>query len=160
MSILVLQIIIKQWDKGQRSEQHLQARADMPDRYSILMPPAFYLFNKQIVIDQHGDDLLGGRINYSLSDDKQLTVDRFRICLTNKTLEYTGKPDSNTTPRLIGSLDNNWIQCRYDWRYRVFEGGFYYWLYEEITLNTICVDILSEDIFISSDPAIICSGLT
>jgi len=31
--------------------------ANIPDRYPILFPPAFYEFNKQCVIDQHGDDL-------------------------------------------------------------------------------------------------------
>jgi len=152
MSYLVLQIIIKQWDKSQRSDQDQQRRALIPNQYPLTN--AHYLFKKQVILDQYGDDLLGDRVSCNLNDDQHVTIDRFQVSLTNKTLKYVGKPDSNTTPRLIGSLDSNWIQCKYNWRYRVYEGGFYYWLYEEIILNAICVESLSEDVFIKQKPAL------
>ena len=155
MSILVLQIIIKQWDKSQRTKEWVAQRAEIPNQYPINFPPAYYVFNNQCVIDQHGDDLLGNRVTCSQSDDRKVRLDRFQVCLNSKVLEYTGKPDSNKDLRTIGSLDNKWIQCKYDWRYSVYEGGFYYWLYEEVILNVINIITLDESVFLNSDPAIV-----
>jgi hypothetical protein len=158
MTILVLQIIIKQWDKSQRTEEHVEQRAGIPDQYSIDFPPAFYVFNNQCVIDQHGDDLLGDRVTYSQGDNGTMKFDRFQVGLNSKVLEYIGKPDSDKDPGPIGSLDNNWVQCKYDWRYGVYEGGFYYWLYEEVVLNAISISTLNGKVFLNSDPAIVFTG--
>lgn len=155
MSVLVLQIIIKQWDKSQRTQKHIEQRAKIPNQYPIIFPPAFYAFDKQCVINQHGDDLLGNRISYSKPDNDTIQFDRFQVKQSNKTLEYTGQPDSNSTARKLGTLDSEWLQCKYDWRYSIYEGGFYYWLYEEITLNAIYVDTLDDNIFINSEPKIV-----
>ena len=130
MSILVVQIIIKQWDKSQRTEEHVQQRAAIAGQYPINFPTAFYVFNNQCVIDPHGDDVLGDRIRYSQNDNGKIKFDRFQVCLNSKMLEYIGQRDSDKQHRTIGSLDNQWIQCQYDWRYSVYEGGFYYWLYD------------------------------
>ena len=35
MSPLILQMVIKQWDKSQRTEAHESLRATIPDKYSI-----------------------------------------------------------------------------------------------------------------------------
>ena len=158
MTILVLQIIIKQWDKSQRTEEHVEQRSEIPDQYPIDFPPAFYVFNNQCIIDQHGDDLLGDRVTYSQGDNGTMKFDRFQVGLNSKVLEYTGKPDSDKDPGPIGSLDNNWVQCKYDWRYGVYEGGFYYWLYEEVVLNAISISTLNENVFLNSDPAIVFTG--
>ncbi|MFT5114159.1 MAG: hypothetical protein ACI8P9_003493 [Parasphingorhabdus sp.] len=158
MSILVLQIIIKQWDKSQRAESYIKQRAKMPDRYLINFPPAVYVFNNQCVVDQHGDDLLGDRVTYSQDDNGKIEFDRFQVCSNRKILEYAGKPDSDKGCRTIGSLDNTWIQCKYDWRYSVYEGGFYYWLYEEVMLNVTIISTLNENLFLDSEPTIIFSG--
>jgi len=155
MSILVLQIIIKQWDKSQRTEEHVEQRAEIPDQYPIDFPAAFYVFNNQCIIDQHGDDLLGGRVTYSQDDNGKIKFDRFQVCLNSKILEYIGKGDSDKDRRIIGSLDNQWIQCKYDWRYSVYEGGFYYWLYEEVSLNVISISTLNENVFLNTSPAIV-----
>jgi len=155
MSILVLQIIIKQWDKSQRTEEHIEQRAKIPDQYPIDFPPAFYVFNNQCVIDQHGDDLLGDRLTYSQDENGKIKFDRFQVCLNSKVLEYIGKGDSDKDRITIGSLDNNWIQCKYDWRVSVYEGGFYYWLYEEVSLNVISVSTLNENVFLNAKPEII-----
>lgn len=155
MSILVLQIIIKQWDKSQRTEEHVEQRAEIPDQYPIGFPPAFYVFNNQCVIDQHGDDLLGDRVTYSQDDNGKIKFDRFQICLNSKVLEYIGERDSDKDRRTIGSLDNKWIQCKYDWRYSVYEGGFYYWLYEEVSLNVISISTLNENVFLNANPVIV-----
>jgi len=65
MSLLILQIVIKQWDKSQRTEAHKRLRAAIPDTYPIIFPPAFYVFDKRCIIDQQGDDIQGGRVKYS-----------------------------------------------------------------------------------------------
>jgi len=156
MSILVIQLIIKQWDKSQRTQEHIAQRADLPDRYAISFPPAVAAFNDQCVIDQHGDDLLGDRVNFSQDEDGQVKFDRFEVCLKNKVINYQG--ESGSKLQTIKVLDNQWFQCTYNWRYSVFEGGFYYWLYEEITLNIIIQATLNKDIFLNSDPDIQLTG--
>ena len=62
MSLLILQIVIKQWDKSHRTEAHERLRATIPNQYPIIFPPAFYVFDKHCVIDQQGDDIQGGRV--------------------------------------------------------------------------------------------------
>jgi hypothetical protein len=159
MSTLVLQIVITQWDKSQRSEKAQKTRSMIADRYPLLSSNYHYLFENTVVLDQQGDDLMGGRIHYTLIEDSQLSVDRFRVDLKRKNIEYMAAPNSVTPPRRIGSLDDNWIQCQYDWRYSVYEGGFYYWLYESITLNAIYTDRVTETLFMDAEPAVICSDL-
>jgi len=153
MSLFILQIIIKQWDKSQRTPQHVEERAKIPDHYPITFPPAFYLFDKQCMIDPHGDDLLTSRLNYSQSDNDTIQLDRFYVSISNKLLGYHRQTESDIESRAIGSIDNTWLQCKYNWRYGVDEGGFYYWLYEEVTLNSMYVETLNEDIFMKSKPA-------
>jgi len=158
MSLLILQIVIKQWDKSQRTETHVLERAKIPDKYPIIFPPAFYVFDKKCVIDQHGDYRQGGRVKYSQLADGKIKIDRFQISLDGK-VEYFGKSESGQAPRVIGSLNNKWIQCKYNWRYGVFESDMYYWLYEEVTLNTICISKLNEKVFLNAEPAIVYEDL-
>ena len=94
-------------------------------------------------------------MKYSQVDNGKKEFDRFQVCLNSKVLEYTNKSDSDKGSKTIGSLDDNWIQCKYDWRYSVYEGGFFYWLYEEVTLNVISVSTLNESVFLDSDPSVV-----
>ena len=154
MSRLILQIVIKQWDKSQSTEAHERLRATIPDQYSINFPPAFYVFDKQCVIDQHGDDIKGGRVKYAKEADENIKFDRFQVCLDDKVIAYYDAK-SGETPRIIGSLNNQWIQCKYNCRYSIFESEMYYWLYEEVTVNAICLSKLNEKVFLSAEPAIV-----
>jgi len=154
-SVLILQIIIKQWDKSQRSEAHVLKRENSPDKYRITIPPAFYVFDKQCVIDQHGDDLQGGRVKYYQTTEGNIELDRFKIDLNTNVLEYRDTSKTNEATKIIGSLENSWIQCKYNWRYSVFENGMFYWLYEDITLNAICIKTLNENVFLNLEPAIV-----
>ncbi len=159
MCVLILQIIIKQWDKSQRTETHVSERAKRPDKYPIIVPPAYYVFDKQCVIDQHGDDIQGERVKYSQTTEGKIKLDRFQIDLNSNVLEYCHTPESAEQPKPIGSLDNNWIQCKYNWRHSIFEDEMYYWLYEEVTLNAICCNTLNESVFLKSEPAIVYEDL-
>ncbi len=155
MSMLILQIIIKQWDKSQRTETHVSERAKIPNQYPVILPPAFYALNKQCVIDQHGDDVQGGRLKYSQTEDGKIKLDRFQIDLNNHVLEYFDTPEPDEHSKEIGSLENKLIQCKYNWRYSILENEMYYWLYEEVTLNAICIKTINENVFINSEPAIV-----
>ena len=153
--MLVLQIVTKQWDKSQRTAAHVLERANIPNRYPIIFPPAFYEFNKQCVIDRHGDDIQGGRLKYAQLADGKIKFDRFQLSLEDKVIAYLGATQPDKAPNVIGSLNNQWVQCRYADRYSIFEGGFYYWLYEEVTLNAICIDEFNDNVFMDTEPALV-----
>jgi hypothetical protein len=136
------------------TEKHVLDRTSIPDKYPIIFPPAFYIFNEECVIDKHGDDLQGDRIKYSKSADGKIKIDRFQVCLEDNVIEYFGTTESDVVPEKIGSLDNQWIRCKYNWRYGILENDMNYWLYEEVTLNAIRSTELSENVFMNTEPAI------
>ncbi|EGW21277.1 hypothetical protein [Methylobacter tundripaludum] len=153
--MLVLQIVTKQWDKSQRTAAHVLERANIPNRYPIIFPPAFYEFNKQCVIDRHGDNVQGGRLKYAQLADGKIKFDRFQLSLEDKVIAYLGATQPDKASNVIGSLNNQWVQCRYADRYSIFEGGFYYWLYEEVTLNAICINEFNDNVFMDTEPALV-----
>jgi len=153
MSVLVLQIIIKQWDKSQRTAEHEKLRANISDKYSLTFPPAVYVFDQNCVIDQHGDDIQGGRVKYFKDAEGKIQFDRFQIDGDN-IIKYDG-PQSQQLPLRIGSLNKQWIQCKYNCRYSIFESDLFYWLYEEVTVNAICVNKLNENVFLNAEPFIV-----
>lgn len=157
--MLVLQIIIKQWDKSQRTAAHVLERTHIPDRYPIIFPPAFYDLHNQCVIDRHGDDVQGKRLKYAQLANGKIQFDRFQLSLEDKVIAYFGAAQSDKAPSVIGSLNNQWIQCKYTDRYSVFESDFYYWLYEEVTLNAICISEFNESVFINTKPALVFEDL-
>ncbi len=159
MSVLILQIIIKQWDKSQRTDAHVLLRANQADHFPLNFPPAFYALNQQCVIDQRGDDIQGNRLKYSLAANGSLLFDRFQISLVNNSLTYLGA-NSTISPQELGNLDNQWLQYNYNWRYSIFESDRYYWLYEEVTLNAIHLKQLDELIFLNTKPAIIYNDIS
>ncbi len=151
MNKLILQIIIRQWEKSQRSEQDIQARHALPDRYPVKIPPAKSLVNDRLIIDQHGDDLMGNRVQYHLLDN-QLLIDRFRFDLNAQTVEFKAKLTTDERPKKLAKLDDGWQQFHYQWRYRVEAGGYIYWLYENITLNAVFAKDLDQGYFVKSEP--------
>ncbi|MDY6980380.1 MAG: hypothetical protein SV201_10895 [Pseudomonadota bacterium] len=156
MNRLVLQIIFRQWDKGQRSEQETQRRTALPDRYPVKIPPAQTLDAGNIIIDQHGDDRLGNRLQYRQDPNHRFIIDRFHIDRANNRLAY----DNDTGLIILGPLSNPWIQCHYQWRYRVEESGMIYWLYETVTLNVAVSEDFDPDLFLRTEPARIHDQLT
>jgi hypothetical protein len=152
--MLILQLVIKQWDKSQRTEADVRFRATIPVTYPLTFPPAVYVFDQQCVIDQHGDNIQGTRVSYSKNVNGNILLDRFQVRSDDNVIVYfdvkSGEP-----PRAIGSLYNQWIQCKYHCRYSVFESDRYYWLYEEVTLNAICSSQFNENVFLNTEPAIV-----
>ena len=163
MSLLIFQVLIKQWDKSQRSPSHVTARAAIPNRYTIAAEPAYYVLNKACIIDQHGDDIPTsvfetGRIKTTVLPDGCIRFDRFQVCgdTEGDVLEYLAK---GSNPKIVGSLNLGWIQCQYNWRYGVEEGGQNYWMYEEVTLNAACADQFDVDYFLKTEPRIVFEDL-
>lgn len=151
MHKLFLQIIVRQWDKSKLSEQHKQARENLPDRYP-LSSSAFALSDGQIMLDQHGDDVSGNRIRYQLTDDDCFLIDRFRFDLKAKTVEFKPRLQADELPILLTTVKEDWIQCQYQWRYRVEEGGFIYWLYENVIINISFLNEMDANVFIDKPP--------
>lgn len=151
MNKLILQIIIRQWDKSQRSEQDTQARNALPNRHLVKIPPAKLFYNDWLILDQHGDDLMGNRLQYQLVDN-HLLIDRFRFDLNAQTIEFKSKLTTDAMPIQLAKIDNGWQQFHYQWRYRVEAGGYIYWLYESVTMNAGFVADFDQSIFVVSEP--------
>ncbi len=151
MNKLILQVIIRQWDKSQRSEQYAQARKALPNRYSVRTPPAKSLFEDRVIIDQHGDDLMGNRLQYQLVDN-HLLIDRFRFDLNSRTIEFKDQLKADTTPIQLSKIVNGWQQLQYHWRYRVEHKKQIFWLYESVILNATYSEGVDEGLFVKSSP--------
>ncbi|EMR11926.1 hypothetical protein MPL1_12983 [Methylophaga lonarensis MPL] len=152
MNPLVLQITLQQWDKSQQSAEHVAARQQLPNRHSIESANVAELFNGRVLLDQHGDNHTVNRIRYQLVDDRFLLIDRFRFDLQKQTVEFKAKLESNVEPVLLATIEQGWIQCRYQWRYRVDESGFIFWRYETVTINAAFVEQLNSQLFLHSPP--------
>jgi hypothetical protein len=148
MQKLVVQIIVFHWDKSQLSDAHKKARARLPDRYP-LKSSSFALSNEQILLDKHGDDISGNHIRYQLTDDYFL-IDRFRVDLKAKTVEFKARLQVDETPIYLTTINEGWIKCEYQWRYRVEEGGFIYWLYEKVIVNICFLNEFDSNVFIDN----------
>ncbi|OUR89480.1 hypothetical protein A9Q81_21780 [Gammaproteobacteria bacterium 42_54_T18] len=158
MSVLVFQIVIKQWDKGQSSPEHVAARAAIPARYAVATKPAYYVLDKPCIVDQHGDDIStnvfkNGRIKYGMLPDGRIRFDRFQVCGKEggDILEYVSEDKGC---QIVGPLNQGWVQCQYSWRYSVEEAGMRYWMYEEVTLNAVCMDEFDDECFLKTEPTI------
>jgi hypothetical protein len=149
--MLVVQLVIKQWDKSQHTQAHVDARQQLPISYPIDLSKASFVADRQVVVEQYGDDVMGNRLRYQLIEENIFLIDRLRFDLQQLTVESLSQDKANTALM----LKNGWAQFRYDWRYKVFEGGFYYWLYEDVTINAGFMDNLNTEIFTTSQPQIV-----
>lgn len=152
MKQLILQVIIRQWDKSQMTGHAIQAREALPNRYPIKIPPAKSLLNDRVIIDQQGDDLLGNRLQYQLVDNT-LLIDRFRFDFTAQTVEFKSKLSAETQPVQLAKIDSDWQQFHYQWRYRVEYNKQIFWLYESVILNVAYSNDFDENIFVNNLPS-------
>jgi hypothetical protein len=162
MSLFIFQITIKQWDKGQNKPSHASKRANMPSVFPISSKPSFNIFNTQCILEQHGDDIATnvfskGRIRASLVSTDRIMFDRFQVVngSTGPVLEFLNSEVNQDKSVVLGPLNDHWIQARYTWRYRVLEDNQIYWMYEEVTLNAMCAEVLDEECFLNTAPSIV-----
>ncbi len=153
--MLIVQILITQWDKSQRTDAHKQQRLNRQDKTLVNTSSANCIAKEQLVIDMHGDDE-GKRIQFHLDGD-DFYIDRFHFSLSKQILEYKTAQSSAIE---ISHLKDGWVQCRYNWRRRVEQGGFIYWLYEDVTLNACFVDEFQSEVFMSKAPERVFTDLT
>ena len=150
MKKLIIQIILRQWDKSQLSAEHQQVRCAFPDRFPV--NPSARVLEGRVILDQHGDDLTGDRIRFQLTSDQAFLVDRFRIDLKARTVEFKSRLTADELPVLLTTVNDGWIQCRYQWRYRVEHDEQIFWLYEEVIVNMGFATDLEPNIFMSQPP--------
>ncbi len=152
-SSYIVQAVIKQWDKSRLSEMDFLERAAMPDRYPVVSPKIVDMGRQRLLLDRHGGDEYR-KIDCSRFDDQSLICDRLLLNSNDGSAVYLGTPNQNCPPQLLGKpADGDWLQCRYNWRYRMHRDGWFYWLYEEVILNVALTEVLKETIFIDSPPS-------
>lgn len=150
MQTLILQIAIKQWDKSQRSPEHIASRAAAPDCFIVVNKPEFLILDKQCLIDQHTIDFIhspavinqcGRALKKAMLADGSVKLDRFIIAKNSKSNELTlSYQKDKEAPLEIGSLPNCGVKAQYHWRHRVEKDNQIFWLYEEVTLNAVLID--------------------
>ena len=163
MSLLIFQIIIKQWDKGENTPLHQSDRAVMPSVYTVTTKPAFDVFNQPCILEQHGDDIptnmfSDGRIKTAVLSNDRVMFDRFQVvnCSHGFVLEYIVK---GKDAQRLGQLNQSWIQSRYNWRYSVLEAQQVYWMYEEVILNATYMETFDADYFLKTEPSVVFNDL-
>ncbi len=162
MSTLIFQIHIKQWEKSQRSGEDVAARAALPDRFAIKAAPAFFVLNRPCVIDQYSDGNAVGTdtsrpLKTALTKDGAITLERFRVSQKENRL-MLAYDAGDAAPIDVGCLNDAWIQAHFNWRYAVERDGQMYWLYEEVSLNAVCVQTYDSDYFLTREPTLMFSG--
>ena len=150
MQTLILQVAIKQWDKSQRSNEHIASRAAAPDYFMVVNKPEFLILDKQCLIDQHTIDFIhspavinqcGRTLKKAMLADGSVKLDRFIIAKNSKSNELTlSYQKDKEAPLEIGSLSNGGVKAQYHWRHRVEKDNQIFWLYEEVTLNVALID--------------------
>lgn len=146
-----VEVVIEQWDKSRLSETDFLERAAMPDCYLVVSPKAIDMGPQRLLLDFHGGDEYR-KIDCSLFDES-LICDRLLLNPNDGSAFYLGTPNQNRPLQRLGKLaEDNWLQCQYNWRYRMHRDGWFYWLYGEVILNVALTEALKEKIFIDMLP--------
>ncbi|MGD7033778.1 hypothetical protein [Methylotuvimicrobium buryatense] len=131
----------------------------MPDCYPVVSPKIVDIGRQRLLLDCHGGDEYR-KISCSLFDES-LICDRLLLNPNDGSVVYLGAPNQNRPLQRLGKpADVNWLQCRYNWRYRVHRDGWFYWLYEEVILNVALTEVLKETIFIDTLPSLVFDDFT
>ena len=67
-------------------------------------------------------------------------------------MEFKPRLQADEPPILLTSLEEGWVQCQYQWRYRMDEGGYIYWLYENVIVNVCFAEKNDPGVFVNSPP--------
>jgi hypothetical protein len=148
--MFVIQVIRKQWDKGQLTEK-VKVEPCLP----VVKEFAYFAFNKRCIVDIQGDNRLNKPINLLQIENGWVQIDRLLINLNSK--EIKPKSDEHIQFDSVPTcfLDPQSLRFEYQWRYKVFEGGYYYWLYEHSVINAIYDEAFDENTFMNNEPKMI-----
>ena len=165
MGTLVFQIHLKQWDKSLRSPQDIALRDSYNPNKPIQSAPQFALFDCPTILDQYTTNYLengktingsnvGREIKKAMFKNGAVKLDRFILSKENDRLlvSYQEKAEP---PRFIGDLSKGWIQASYEWRYPVEDGNQIYWVYEQVILNTVYMETLDPEVFVTEKPTLV-----
>ena len=166
MKTLIFQVVLKQWDKSQRTDEHSALRAAIEDRYAITTDPQFMVLEAQCIVDQHavnfsGDAQLssgnhaGRTLKKSMLTNRAIKLDNLVISNTETGTNGVNLHFEDTQGELhhVGELNNNWAQVKYQWRYSVEKNNQIFWLYEDTTINVAYVDKLNARYFLTQAPS-------
>jgi hypothetical protein len=172
LNTLIFQITLKQWDKSQRSDQHIADRQALATEHSILGKAEFIVLGMPCIMDQRAIHLIesdtvitgnaaGIKIDKFLLTDGSIKIDRFTLFKDEDNpqtlhIQYTGE---NNQIRSIGSLDtlqsDSWCKASYQWRYRLESNSHIFWQYEQLTIHMACLDTIDPEHFINHSPSIL-----
>lgn len=144
MTLIILQTILKQWDKSELTDYHAEKRSTIPDQFPVNIPPATFTCDQKCLIDHHRFGGFESDLIFSQYKNNRLRFSPFTLNLNECEIESDGCTSQ------LGL--NRWLKFRYFNRRRVFEKDFYFWLYEEITLNAILLNQLDDQVFLKSSP--------
>lgn len=158
MATLIFQIDLRQWEKNQHNVADTHARNARVDKHPIASQPQYVIFDTPCIIDQHGAALPSkvfpnGRIKTALLADGSVSIDRFLIRQSDGQFIVSYQFD-NQPAKIIGNLQDGWLQARYRWRYREEMSGEIFWRYEELILNAGYAHTPAVTLFLDSPPAI------
>ncbi|MBS3953729.1 MAG: hypothetical protein KGZ88_12345 [Methylomicrobium sp.] len=144
MRLIILQTILKQWDKNELTDSHSEKRSSIPDQFCIKSPPATFTVDQKCLIDHHRFGSFETDLIFSQYKNTSVRFSSFKVNLNECEIESEG-----STSQLVL---NKWFKFRYLNRRRVLENNLYFWLYEEITLNAILLNHLDPSVFLQSSP--------
>lgn len=144
MTLIILQTILKQWDKSELTDYHAEKRSYIPDQFCINSPPATFTGDQKCLIDHHRFGSFETDLIFSQYKSNTVRFSQFKVNLN----EYEIESEGSTSQLVL----NRWFKFRYLNRRRVFEKNLYFWLYEEITLNAILLNQLDPSVFLHSSP--------
>lgn len=151
--LFIVQAVITLWDKGQQSEMHARERDASPDRYRIGAARTLEMNDLRVCLDVHGGDRYR-QITCSTINGGAVLCDRLLLNPNDGGVAYLGTPHRKEQAKWLGKpVGRDWLQCRYDWRYRVHREGWFYWLYEKVSLNVTVCETSMDSIFVDSPPA-------
>ena len=179
MSTLLFQIVLKQWDKSQRQPEQQAIIANSTDIYPIASQPEFMLFETPCVLDQHVLDFThepleeistehisakdaGRIINKNLLTNGSAKLDRFIISNTDQQFHLAYEDEEGEISPIADlnkDSNNNWVQAKYQWRYRIEKNNEIFWQYEEVTLNAVWLEQIKADVFLIKPPAVLFNGV-
>ena len=144
MTLIILQTILKQWDKSELTDYHAEKRSTIPDQFPVNIPPATFTCDQKCLIDPHRFGGFETDLIFSRYKNNTVSFSQFKVNLNDCDIESNGSRNQLVL--------NKWFKFHYLNRRRVIENNFYFWLYEEITLNAILLVKSDPHVFLKSRP--------
>ena len=150
MKTLIFQIQIKQWDKSERTPEHIAARAALANTFSIATKPEFFILECNCIIDRHGesDSEKSRQLKTAILKDGSVLLERFLLKKVDEIVSLHYQNEKGAI-NYLGDLNSGWIQTGFGSRKRVNQNGQIFWLYEELTLNVALVEQFESDYFLN-----------